>query len=251
MPIHLGTSGYVYAHWKKIFYPPQLPAAEWLPYFARVFNTCELNNTFYMLPRPASVDCWRERTPAGFVFAAKGSRFITHMKQLNDPDWALERYFDVLDRLRPKLQVVLWQLTPRMTKVNLDKLELFLACLPHDMRHAFEFRHEAWYHEDVCDLLDAYGAAFCEHDLIRMRPPRLTGGFRYIRFHGATGKYRGRYGKAGLAPYADDLRRCRGDAYVYFNNDLLGHALVDALDLSELLGTPEHRAPELQAVPIQ
>lgn len=249
--IHLGTSGYVYAHWKKIFYPDKLPAARWLDYYARVFNTCELNNTFYMLPKASAVDGWRERTPPGFVFAAKGSRFITHMKQLNDPDWALERYFDVIFRLEEKLHVVLWQLTPRMTKPNLEKLEFFLACLPPNVRHAFEFRHEAWYREDVCDLLDAYGAAFCEHDIIRLRPPRLTGGFRYIRFHGATGKYRGRYGKKGLAPYAEDLKRYEGDAFVYFNNDLFGHALVDALDMSELLGTAEHTREELRAVPIQ
>jgi uncharacterized protein YecE (DUF72 family) len=87
-------------------------------------------------------------------------------------------------------------------------------------------------------VLDAQGAAFCEHDLVDLRPPRLTGGFRYLRFHGATGKYRGRYGKRALRPVARDLRRWNGDAYAYFNNDQFGHAIRDALDLSELLADP-------------
>lgn len=251
--IHLGTSGYVYKHWKHIFYPDKLPARRWLEYFVQVFSTCELNNSFYMLPKPACVDGWRERTPPGFVFAAKGSRFLTHMKQLNDVDWGLHRYFDVMFRLENKLHVVLWQLPPHMKKPNLEKLEMFLAFLPPNVRHVIEFRSENWYRDDVCDLLDAYGVAFCEHDIVRgpdgqgLRPPRLTGGFRYIRFHGATGKYQGRYGLAGLAGWAADLRSYRGDAYVYFNNDLFGHALMDAMDLSELLDEPLPIPAELAA----
>lgn len=246
--IHLGTSGYVYKHWKRLFYPDKLPANRWLEYFTQVFSTVELNNSFYMLPTPAAVDGWRDRTPPGFVFAAKGSRFLTHMKQLNDVDWGLHRYFDVMFRLGDKLHVVLWQLPPHMSKPNLEKLEMFCAFLPPNVRHAIEFRHEAWYREDVCALLDAYKVAFCEHDIVRgpdgngLPPPRVTGGFRYVRFHGATGKYRGRYGPPGLRRWAEDLRsyRSRHDAYVYFNNDLFGHALLDAMDLAELLDEPLH-----------
>ncbi len=235
--IHLGTSGYVYKHWRHVFYPEGLPSARWLEHYAQIFSTTELNATFYRLPTASMVDGWRERTPQGFRFAAKGSRYLTHMKRLDDPGAALDRYFDVLLRLREKLSVVLWQLPPQMKKPDPDRLANFLALLPrpHGLRHAVEFRSGTWYTQEICGVLDAHGAAFCEHDLVPLKPPRPTGGFRYLRFHGATGKYQGRYGKRALKPFARDLAAYAGDAYVYFNNDIQGHAIRDALDLSALL----------------
>ncbi|HZX96188.1 MAG TPA: DUF72 domain-containing protein [Myxococcales bacterium] len=237
--IHLGTSGYVYSHWRGVFYPRGLPARRWLEHYARLFSTVELNATFYRLPTAAAVDGWREGTPPGFRFVAKGSRYLTHMKRLKDPGPGIERYFDLILRLGRKLSVVLWQLPPQMNKADPDRLAQFLAKLPHKgLRHAVEFRDAAWYTEEICAVLDAHRAAFCEHDLVRVKPPRVTGGFRYLRFHGATGKYRGRYGKRALRPFAQDLSRFGGDSFVYFNNDHFGHALRDALDLAELLGDP-------------
>lgn len=237
--IHVGTSGYVYSHWRHVFYPKGLPARRWLEYYARIFSTVELNATFYRLPTPSAVDGWREGTPPGFRFAAKGSRYLTHMKRLKDPGPGIERYFEVIQRLGRKLSVVLWQLPPQMNKPDPDRLARFLEKVPHrGLRHAVEFRSASWYSPEICDVLDAHGTAFCEHDLVDLRPPRLTGGFRYLRFHGATGKYRGRYGKRALRPVARDLRRWTGDAYACFNNDHFGHAIRDALDLSELLGDP-------------
>jgi uncharacterized protein YecE (DUF72 family) len=239
--IHLGTSGYVYDHWRHIFYPRGLPARRWLEHYAGLFSTVELNTTFYRLPSASAVDGWREATPAGFRFAAKGSRYLTHMKRLTDPGPGIDRYFELVSRLGRKLSVVLWQLPPQMTRPDPDRLARFLERLPRKgLRHALEFRSAGWYREEICDVLDAHGAAFCEHDLVRPRPPRLTGGFRYLRFHGATGKYRGRYGRRALRPVARNLKEWTGDAYVYFNNDHFGHALRDALDLSDLLGDPLH-----------
>src|SRR5437870_3311903 len=151
----------------------------------------------------------------------------------------IERYFDLILRLGKKLSVVLWQLPPQMNKADPERLAQFLGKLPRrGFRHAFEFRSASWYADEVCAVLEGYGAAFCEHDLVALKPPRLTGGFRYLRFQGATGKYRGRYGKRALRPFARDLLRWPGDAYVYFNNDTFGHALRDALDLRDLLGAP-------------
>lgn len=235
--IHLGTSGYLYAGWRGIFYPKGLPARQWLDHYARIFATVELNATFYRLPTAKTVDGWREGTPPGFRFAVKGSRYLTHMKRLKDPGPGIDRYFELILRLGKKLSVVLWQLPPQMNRADPGRLARFLEALPRKgLRHAVEFRSPAWYVDPVCDVLDAHGAAFCEHDLVAARPPRLTGGFRYLRFHGATGKYRGRYGKRALAPLARELLRRREDAYVYFNNDVGGHAIRDALDLSDLLG---------------
>jgi len=239
--IHLGTSGFVYDDWRNLFYPKGLPTRQWLDHYSRVFSTVEVNATFYRLPTASTVDGWRQGTPRGFRFAAKGSRYLTHMKRLTDPGPGIKRYFDLILGLGKKLSVVLWQLPPQMNKADPDRLEQFLGKLPQgDLRHAVEFRSPNWYIGDVCEVLEAHRAAFCEHDLVRLRPPRITGGFRYLRFHGATGKYRGRYGKRALRPFARDLLAWRGDAYVYFNNDHFGHAIRDALDLSDLLGDPLH-----------
>ena len=236
--IHLGTSGYVYNDWRHKFYRG-LPSKRWLAHYASVFSTVELNATFYRLPTPSAVDGWREGTPRGFLFAAKGSRYLTHMKRLKDAEQGLKRYFEPISRLRRKLAVVLWQLSPQMDRADPERLSQFLALLPRraGLRYVVEFRSDRWYTNEICDLLDAFGAAFCEHDLVRKRPPRPTGGFRYLRFHGATGKYMGRYGKRALRPFARDLLADRGDAWVYFNNDRFGHAIRDALDLADLLGT--------------
>lgn len=241
VPIHLGTSGYSYQHWKRLFYEG-VPAKDWLQHYARVFRTVELNTTFYRLPTVDAVDGWRRNTPANFVFACKGSRFLTHMKRLLDEGEGIGRYFAVVNRLGPKLGPVLWQLPPQMNRADAGRLEAFLERLPNHTRHAVEFRSDAWYTREIASVLDRHGAAFCEHDIVRKRAPMLTGGWRYVRFHGAEAKYSGRYGKDGLAPHVRELtrwsKRTGADAFVYFNNDLHGHALMDALDFSELMGEP-------------
>lgn len=251
--LHLGTSGYSYAHWSRIFYAG-IPHRLWLQHYAQVFRTVELNNTFYRLPTAAAVDGWRQNTPDGFLFAVKGSRFLTHMKRLLERGEGIRKFFRLVNRLGPKLGPVLWQLPPQMNKADPSRLNAFLAALPKHTRHAFEFRSDAWYTDEICELLDSHGVAFCEHDLVARPPPAVTGGFRYLRFHGATGKYQGRYGKRGLHRWAKDLSAYtpRHDAYVYFNNDLHGHALMDAMDLSALLGHPLPRGlllPEEAARP--
>jgi uncharacterized protein YecE (DUF72 family) len=234
--IHVGTSGFVYPHWRGVFYPSRLPVRLWLQHYSSEFDTVELNATFYRLPGADAVERWRRESPPGFLFAAKGSRFLTHMKRLLDAERGVARFFEPVSRLGRKLAVVLWQLPPGW-KVNAERLEAFLAALPRGVRHAFEFRDESWYTDEVCAVLDRHRAAFCEHDLVPRQPPRLTGGFRYLRFHGQTGKYRGRYGARALEPVAEGLARSalRGEAFVYFNNDVGGHAILDARALRFLL----------------
>jgi uncharacterized protein YecE (DUF72 family) len=233
--VRVGTSGFAYRHWKGVLYAPDLPPRRWLGRFAAEFDTCELNTTFYRLPTPAAVDGWRDGTPPGFVFAVKGSRYLTHVKRLRDAGPGLARFFDPVLRLREKLGPILWQLPPRM-RPDPARLDAFLRALPRGLRHVVEFRSPDWYTGETCDVLDAHGAAFCEHDRVDRPPPRLTGGFRYVRFHGTTGRYEGRYGARALAPWARELLGGRGDAWVYFNNDLGGHAVADARALLELVG---------------
>jgi uncharacterized protein YecE (DUF72 family) len=169
------------------------------------------------------------------------------LKRLKEAGQGLDRYFELVLRLGEKLGPVLWQLPPQMNRQDLPRLEGFLRALPKNVRHAVEFRSAAWYTDECCQLLDRYGAAFCEHDLVDRPPPAHTGGFRYLRFHGATGKYRGRYGKRGLWRVARSLGDYGGNSFTYFNNDIGGHAIHDALDLLELLDLLPERAAEAVA----
>lgn len=245
--IRVGTSGYMYRHWRGVLYPEGLAQRLWLSRYASFFDTVEMNATFYRLPSAQAVERWRESVPPRFTFAVKGSRYLTHLKRLLDADDGLRRFYEPVARFGPKLGPVLWQLPPHM-KPDAERLDRFLSRLPRG-RHAVEFRDPAWYSEETCAVLDAHGAAFCEHDNVKGDPPRLTGGFRYVRFHGTTGRYDGRYGPAALrgfaASYAASARRGE-DVFVYFNNDLGGHAVHDALALLALLG--EDR-PALGAAP--
>jgi uncharacterized protein YecE (DUF72 family) len=237
----------MYRHWRGVLYPEGLPQRAWLDRYAALFDTVEMNATFYRLPTPESVERWRETVPAGFTFAVKGSRYLTHLKRLLDAGEGLRRFFRPISRFGPKLGPVLWQLPPHL-KPDVERLDRFLGRLPRG-RHAVEFRDPDWYSEETCAVLARHGAAFCEHDLIARDPPRRTGGFRYVRFHGTTGRYAGRYGAAGLRRHALDYlaSAARGeDVFVYFNNDLGGHAVRDALDLLALVG--EERPP-LSAAP--
>jgi uncharacterized protein YecE (DUF72 family) len=240
--VFLGTSGYAYAHWRRPFYE-DIPPSGWLAHYATTFRALEVNATFYRLQSAETFARWAATTPRGFRFACKGSRFLTHMKRLLVAEEGLDRFFGPLASLGRKLGPVLWQLPPQMMRADPERLDRFLtACrgrLPHRIVHAVEFRSAGWYVEEICDVLDRHRAAFCEHDLVDARPPRLTGGFRYLRFHGAAAKYRGRYGIEALRPVARDLLRwtARGhDAWVFFNNDEAGHALQDARALGGLLG---------------
>ncbi|HYD43307.1 MAG TPA: DUF72 domain-containing protein [Anaeromyxobacter sp.] len=237
MAIRVGTSGYQYRHWRGVLYPPGVPVRAWLARYTQFFDTVELNATFYRLPTADAAERWRAGVPRGFVFAVKGSRYLTHLKRLRDAGEGLERFFGPVRHLGPTLGPVLWQLPPQFAP-DLERLDHFLSRLP-PVRHAVEFRDPAWYAEETCAVLDRHGAAFCEHDRVERRPPRLTGAFRYVRFHGTTGHYHGRYGPAYLRAIAEELldwARPGRDAFVYFNNDLGGAAVHDAIDLLAALG---------------
>jgi uncharacterized protein YecE (DUF72 family) len=207
--------------------------------YQQQFNTVEVNNTFYHLPKQSSLECWRESTPEGFCFAVKGSRFITHMKKLKDPEPGLHRFFERADILQEKLGPVLFQLPPNW-ELDYDRLADFLSCLPKHHRYAFEFRNATWNEPSVYDLLRKHNAAWCAFHLAGVESPvEITANFTYIRLHGPGGKYQGSYSDEALQGWAKRIAGWQSTlkaVYCYFDNDDSGYAAGDALRLKRMLG---------------
>lgn len=212
--------------------------ARWFEHYAALFDTVEINNSFYRLPEADTFARWRERAPMRFLFAVKASRFLTHMKKLKDPEEPIERLFSRMRSLGRHLGPVLYQLPPGF-KRDPGRLEHFLHALPRDAKHVMEFRDPSWYADDVSELLERYGVARCLHDMKGSATGReRIGPFVYVRFHGASGTYSGGYPADRLARWAEWLSRQRAkgcDLFAYFNNDVGGHAPRDAVTLRGLL----------------
>ena len=147
--IRIGTSGWHYDHWKERFYPAGLAKSKWLEHYAMYFNTVEINNTFYQLPKKGTFDRWREQGSEGFVFTVKANRFITHIKKLTGVEEGVEHFITKVRLLGEKLGSVLYQLPPNL-HVDVERLRAFLELLPSDIRAVFEFRHGTWY---MCDFM--------------------------------------------------------------------------------------------------
>ncbi len=229
--LRVGTSGWQYRHWKDVFYPAKLPVARWFDHYAATFDTVEINNTFYHLPAPSVFEGWRARAPQGFCYALKLSRFATHMKRLLDPDEPLARFLDGARRLGPHLGPILVQLPPRF-RADPQRLDAFLRAAPRDLRWAVEFRDRSWLVPEVYAVLRRHEAALCVHDLVPDHPRERTADWTYLRYHGVA--YGGSYGddflRAEAARIAAD-RTAGVDVYAYFNNDVGGHAVANALAL--------------------
>lgn len=234
--IRIGTSGYQYKHWKGDFYPEDMPVKDWFKHYAKFFDTVEINNTFYKMADAETFAEWEKLAPDDFCYAIKYSRFGTHRKKLKDPEGHVNYFMDRAVHLKEKLAVVLVQLPPNW-KPNLQRLEAFLKLLPKNLRWAIEIRDERWLCEELYALLKKYGAALVIHDMIPQHPRVLTANWTYLRFHGQN--YSGSYSEAELDAIAADVKdhAAHGrDVYVYFNNDLGGHAVRNALSLKEKLG---------------
>jgi uncharacterized protein YecE (DUF72 family) len=236
---YIGTSGWNYKHWSNgVFYPRGLKPAQWLEFFVRHFNTVEINNSFYRLPRPAVFEKWRSQAPKNFIFAVKASRFVTHIKRLKDPEEPLNLFFSHAKHLGKSLGPVLFQLPPRF-QVNLERLEVFLKALKRRSRYAIEVRDETWLAPDVFELLRRFRVALCLADWqdLHVTGP-VTADFVYVRRH--HGPLNGNYGKRHLNRDVRQIQEWLGkglDVYVYFNNDLHGNAVRNAAYIRERLRT--------------
>jgi uncharacterized protein YecE (DUF72 family) len=237
---YIGTSGWHYDDWRGRFYPDKLPRAHWLEFYASRFTTLELNNTFYRLPPEKVFHNWHDASPAGFLFAVKVSRFITHIKRLRDCDEALYNFMSRAVLLGEKLGPLLYQLPPGLHRDD-ALLTQFLEKLPRDLDHIIEFRHASWLEEEVFVLLRRYNVGFCIYDMPdKITPVIATADFAYVRFHGSGRLYAGRYSDEELKKWAEEIGGLPKElkaVYIYFNNDVHGYAIENAETLRNLLKT--------------
>jgi uncharacterized protein YecE (DUF72 family) len=267
--IRVGISGWTYRGWRGDFYPAGLVQREELRYAAERLSSIEINGSFYSLQRPTSYATWRDQTPADFVFAVKGGRFITHMKRLTDVESPLANFFasGVL-ALGAKLGPILWQLPERLA-FDAERLDSFFALLPrstieaaalaarHDekvpaaralvetdadrpLRHALEFRSPSFCTEQAYQVMRRHGVACVLADTAG-RWPKVevaSGGFRYVRLHGDVELYTSGYPDSALEAWAGKCRQWAAggeDVFCYFDNDAKGYAPHDAVRLLDKL----------------
>jgi uncharacterized protein YecE (DUF72 family) len=265
----IGISGYDYPRWRGDFYPTDLPRRSWLAFASRVFNSIELNGTFYSLKSPANFARWSAESPDDFVFAVKGGRFITHNLKLRNCDRALANFFaSGILALGTKTGPFLWQL-PTSYRFDADRLDTFIRMLPrtsteaeavardHDhrlrrgalvdssatiaYRHAFEVRHPSYFHNEFYQILRDHRCGFVIADTAGRfgYAEEVTTDFVYVRLHGSQALYASDYTDDELAMWAGQVMRwlesgC--DVYVYFDNDALVHAPYNAIWLETLVG---------------
>lgn len=274
-PVLIGTSGWLYPHWRNLFYPAHLPPRRALSFVASRFSTVEVNGTFYSLVRPATVEAWRASVPASFVFAVKASRFVTHMKKLAGGVAPVANFFaQGILRFGAQLGPILWQLPPQLP-FDAGRARAFLDLLPRDvraaerlarrhdvrvrgrsslrapdgrdapLRHAFEVRHESWLRDEALRLLESHDVALVAADTAGVHPSSLrrTASFAYVRLHGSRVLYGSRYTDSELATWALRVRRWSSSGapvFVYFDNDDRAYAPGDA---ERLRARVERRPP--------
>ena len=236
--MHIGCSGWVYPHWRGAFYPEELAVKRWFDFYAGQFDTVEINNSFYRLPKAETFDAWRKQAPPGFRYAVKANRFLTQAKKLKDCAEPVARMMVPVRALGEALGPILYQLPPRF-RINLERLAEFIGLLPRDLTHVFEFREKSWLTAEMLALLEHHGVSFCTHDMPGLESPRWAAGpIAYVRFHGGQGKYWGRYSDAALLGWADWItEQAQGgrEVWAYFNNDTEAAAIHDALTLKAMV----------------
>ncbi len=230
----------MYKHWRTSVYPTALPMKRWFEHYATLFDTVEINNTFYRLPTESAVDGWAAQAPPGFVYSLKLGSFGSHRMKLRDAASWLPNHLARVDRLGGSGGPTLVQLPPRWRR-DAGRLDEFLSVATPARRWAVEMRDPSWLSDDVYDVLRRHGAALCIHDLLPDHPWERTTDWTYVRFHGPQAvhhPYRGAYDHRHLGVVATRLGSWLAegcDVYAYFNNDDSGYAVENARWLADRL----------------
>ena len=238
--IHIGTSGWSYAHWSGVLYPHGLPPERRLDQYVATFRTAELNASYYKWPTDAAFAHWGRRLPPSFLLSVKAPGGLTHRRRLGQPEAWVARLVRGLGRLGPRLGVLLIQLPPS-EQVDEARLAYFLGCLPRGLRVAVEFRHASWHQDHVFRILEDHRAAYCVMSGAHLPCIlRATARVVYVRLHGPDPQrlYAGSYPDEDLRWWADRVREWQHlghEVFVYFNNDGDGNAVRNALTLERFL----------------
>lgn len=180
--VRIGCSGWSYTHWRKIFYPDKMPAREHFNFYAQHFDTVELNNSFYRQPARERFNAWAQQAPPGFLFAVKGSRYVSHVKRMAVEQKSIDMVVEPAEGLGDKLGPILFQFQGNF-QLDLPRLDSFLSMLPARHRFTLEFRHESWLLQPVFELLRRRGIALCIPDHPRMpKSLETTGDFLTCAF---------------------------------------------------------------------
>ncbi len=239
--VRIGCSGWMYDDWRERLYPAGLGKKRWLERYAEVFDTVEVNSTFYRLASRDAVADWVARTPDDFVFSVKASRYLTHYRRLTDLDRGVRRFYERIEPLvdSGKLGPVLWQLPENFHRDD-ERLASALAKLPGG-RHCFEFRHPSWFESGVYELLRRHGVALVigDHPQRPFQAHELTADWTFIRFHYGSRGRNGNYSETELEAWRQRIAswRSRAEVFAYFNNDWSGYAVKNARWLSRHLRT--------------
>jgi len=236
--IYIGTSGWNYKSWKGKFYPGELAQKEWLDYYSKKFNSVEINNTFYQLPKEHTFKNWADHTPKDFIFSVKASRYITHLKKLNECGEAVDKLIEHSSRLKEKLGIFLFQMPANQSK-DTGKLKNFLNQLPDKYKYTFEFRHYSWFDDGVFEILDKNNCGV----VINSSPDFpfqniATGKICYIRMHGSKKLYSSKYSNGELKKFAKIIIKYHNKgfySFIYFNNDIHGYAVENADTMQKLI----------------
>lgn len=232
----IGCSGYYYPYWKNRFYPPGVQPRDWLRYYSSVFNTVELNGTFYRVPKLADLQKYAAATPGEFRFSVKMSRYITHVKKLGDCRNAIAEFQDLVwQGLDGKLLYFLFQMPPSFHYSD-ENLERVLQSVPPGPQQVLEFRHGSWWNDTVRSALVQNGNTFCNVDFPGLDTPFVdSGNDFYLRLHGSPELFKSSYDQTRLAAFLQQFPQKAGRCTVYFNNTYYEAGYTNARELIYLI----------------
>lgn len=232
---HIGCSGYYYPSWRKEFYPEDVPMKNWLQYYSTVFNTVELNGTFYRTPKLSDLKKYHALTSGNFKFSVKINKFITHNKKLKDCSADIKAFEDlILQGLEDKLGYFLFQMPPSF-HFSEENLERVIEHVPHRPQSVIEFRHISWWTEEVQKALHKAKITFCNVDFPGLNSWIInTTTHFYFRFHGSPDLFKSPYSLARLKELYRQFPEKAVSYTAYFNNTYYGHAYNNAKELIQL-----------------